>query len=105
MFHAPLRTYRQKLDAVAEASKHRRPRTVLTSNVADIDASGFLELEAVHLPSKCPKRQVPDMSDFDQRKPKPASSTRQKGKGGDVFEVGDEQLTDTGYNRIPKGCG
>ena len=53
---------------------------------ADVELCGnrcfwCLEFGAVHLPSKCPKREMPDMSDFDQRKPRPASSTRQKRKG------------------------
>jgi hypothetical protein len=53
---------------------------------ADVELCGnrcfwCLEFSAVHLPSKCPKREMADMSDFDQRKPRPSSSTRQKRKG------------------------
>ena len=53
---------------------------------ADVELCGnrcfwCLEFGAVHLPSKCPKREMPDVSEFDQRKPRPASSTRQKRKG------------------------
>ena len=41
---------------------------------ADVELCGnrcfwCLDFGAVHLPSKCPKREMPDMSDFDQRKP------------------------------------
>ena len=55
---------------------------------ADVELCGnrcfwCLEFSAVHLPSKCSKRkrEMPDMSDFDQRKSRLASSTRQKRKG------------------------
>ena len=55
-------------------------------DLADVERCGgrcfwCLQLEPAHLPSKCPKREMPDMTDFDQRKPRPASSTRQKRQG------------------------